>query len=228
MPEERTRKVNPTKRATPRDNSPTPPSPSYPGFIPTHGGYEDLLAYRKSQIIYDATVRFCDRFIDRKSRTHDQMVQAARSGNKNISEGSQVSGTSKESEIKLTGVARGSLEELLGDDKDCLRQRGFREWDKNDREALYVRKLGARNDECYEDYRSFIESRPAETVANILICLIPGQRPGQELVGAKRVPGLAVRMAALPDGTRSPTHSRRGLGPAADHRAYRCLRVRPR
>src|SRR5687767_15772978 len=85
------------------------------GFIPPHGGYKKLLSYQKSQIIYDATVRFCDRFIDRKSRTHDQMVQAARSGNKNIGEGRQVSGTSKESELKLVNVAHGSLEELLGD-----------------------------------------------------------------------------------------------------------------
>lgn len=154
-------------------NSSPASSPSYPaGFIPPHGGYEDLLAYRKSQIIYDATVRFCDRFIDKRSRTHDQMVQAARSGNKNIAEGSQISGTSKESEIKLTNVARASLEELLGDYQDYLRQRGLRKWEPNDREALYVRKLGARNDESYEFYQSYIETRPAATVANILICLI--------------------------------------------------------
>ena len=83
------------------------------GFIPPHGGYENLLSCQKPRIIYDATVKFCDRFIDKRSRTHDQMVQAARNGNKNISEGSQVSGTSKESELKLVNVARGSLEELL-------------------------------------------------------------------------------------------------------------------
>lgn len=166
-----TKKTKATEQS-PEDHPSSASPPSSPGFIPPHGGYENLLAYRKSQIIYDATVRFCDRFIDRRSRTHDQMVQAARSGNKNIAEGSQVSGTSKEGELKLTGVARGSLEELLGDYKDYLRQRGFREWDKNDREALYVRKLGARNDESYDSYRSFIERRPAETVANILICLI--------------------------------------------------------
>ena len=171
MPTDRTKKTNPTKQAAAHDSS-SGSSPSYPGFIPPHGGYGKLLAYRKSEIIYDATVRFCDRFIDRKSRTHDQMVQAARSGNKNIAEGSQVSGTSKEGEIKLTNVARASLEELLGDYRDYLRQRGFTQWDKNSREALYVRKLGARNDESYESYRSFMETRPAETVANILICLI--------------------------------------------------------
>ncbi|MFZ9938259.1 MAG: four helix bundle suffix domain-containing protein [Luteolibacter sp.] len=142
------------------------------GFIPPHGGYEQLCGYRKSQIIYDATVRFCDRFISERSRTHDQMVQAARSGNKNIAEGSQVSGTSKEFEIKLTNVARGSLEELLGDYRDYLRQNGHAQWDKNSKEALYVRKLGRKPDLSYEDFRGFIETRPAETVANILICLI--------------------------------------------------------
>src|SRR5438552_19130213 len=111
-------------------------------FIPPHGGYVNLLSYRKAEIVYDATVKFCDRFIDKKSRTHDQMVQAARSGNKNIAEGSQVSGTSKEAELKLTNVARGSLEELLGDYRDYLRQRAHQQWDKNSKEALYVRKLG--------------------------------------------------------------------------------------
>jgi len=171
MPDDRTKKAKATKIAA-VSNPSTSASPSHPGFIPPHGGYEKLLAYKKSEIIYDATVRFCDRFIDRRSRTHDQMVQAARSGNKNIAEGSQVSGTSKESELKLTGVARGSLEELLGDYRDYLRQRGFSQWDKNSREALFVRKLGSKKDESYEFYRAFIETRPAEVVANILICLI--------------------------------------------------------
>ncbi|HKS38942.1 MAG TPA: four helix bundle suffix domain-containing protein [Verrucomicrobiae bacterium] len=140
--------------------------------MPDHGGYEQLLSYQKSQIVYDATVRFCDRFIDKKSRTHDQMVQAARSGNKNIAEGSQISGTSKEAELKLVNVARASLEELLGDYQDFLRQRGHALWDKNCKEALFVRKLGARNDTSYETYRTFIETRPAHVVANILVCLI--------------------------------------------------------
>jgi four helix bundle suffix protein len=173
MPDNRTKKTKATKRPTPHDNSSSQSSPSYPeGFIPPHGGYENLLVYRKSQIIYDATVRFCDRFIDRRSRTHDQMVQAARSSNKNIAEGSQISGTSKEGELKLIGVARGSLEELLGDYQDFLRQRGQAQWDKNSKEALFVRKLGSSKDESYASYQSFIETRPAETVANILICLI--------------------------------------------------------
>src|SRR3989442_14256351 len=139
-----------------------------PGFIPPHGGYRELKSFQMSELVYDATVKFCDRFIDRKSRTHDQMVQAARSGNKNISEGSQVSGTSKESELKLVNVARGSLEELLGDYQDYLRQRGHPRWDKNSKEALYVRKLGKKPDLSYEDFRTCIETRPPDVVANIL------------------------------------------------------------
>src|SRR5512137_38074 len=95
------------------------------GFIPAHGGYQILLSYQKAEIVFDATVHFCDRFIDRRSRTHDQMVQAARSGKQNIVEGSMASATSKEAEIKLTSVARASLEELLTDYRDFLRTRGW-------------------------------------------------------------------------------------------------------
>lgn len=100
------------------------------GFIPVHGGYQNLLSYQKSQIVYDATIYFCDRFIDRRSRTHDQMVQAARSGKQNIVEGSMASGTFKEMEVKLTNVARASLEELLTDYRDFLRTKGVEEWTK--------------------------------------------------------------------------------------------------
>ena len=82
---------------------------------PPHGGYQNLLSFQKAQIVYDATVRFCARFLNKRDRTYDQMVQAARSGKQNILEGSQASGTSKKMEIKLTSVARASLEELLED-----------------------------------------------------------------------------------------------------------------
>ena len=142
------------------------------GFIPKHGGYQNLLSYKKALIVYDATVFFCNRFIDKRSRTHDQMVQAARSGKQNIVEGSMASGTSKETEIKLMNVARASLEELLEDYRDFLRTRGFALWDKNNREALFVRKLGASKDASYETYRTYIESRQPEVVANIIICVI--------------------------------------------------------
>lgn len=142
------------------------------GFIPAHGGYEDLLSFRKARIVYDGTVRFCDRFLNRRDRTVDQMVQAARSGKQNILEGCMASATSKESEIKLVNVARASLEELLEDYRDFLRVRRQPLWAKDSREALFVRKLGAKPDMSYETYSTFLDTRPAETVANILICLI--------------------------------------------------------
>jgi len=141
-------------------------------FIPPHGGYEDLLSFQKARIVYDGTVRFCERFLRKSDRTYDQMVQAARSGKQNILEASQASGTSKETEIKLTNVARASLEELLEDYRDFLRVRGAPLWQKDSKEALFVRKLGARKDASYESYRTYIETRPAEIVANILLCLI--------------------------------------------------------
>ncbi len=101
------------------------------GFIPPHGGYARLLSYRKAEIIYDATAYFCNRFLEKRDRTHDQMVQGARSGKQNIIEGSQASGTSKETELKLTNVARASLEELLADYRDFLRLRKLPEWDRD-------------------------------------------------------------------------------------------------
>ncbi len=151
------------------------------GFIPTHGCYENLLSYRKAEIVYDATVWFCDRFVDKRSRTRDQMVQAARSGKQNIIEGSMASATSKESEIKLTNVARASLEELLADYRDFLRVRDAQLWEKNSKEALYVRKLGHGSHSShsshgthvtYATYKPLLETRPPEVVANIIICLI--------------------------------------------------------
>ena len=94
-------------------------------LIPKHGGYRKLKSFQIAQLIYDVTVRFCNRYVDKFSRTHDQMVQAARSGVQNIAEGSQASGTSKKTELKLTNVARASLEELRLDYEDFLRQRGL-------------------------------------------------------------------------------------------------------
>ena len=117
-------------------------------------------------------MRFCQRFLEKRDRTVDQMVQAARSGKQNILEGSQASGTSKEMEIKLVNVARASQEELLEDYRDFLRTGGHPLWEKNSKEALFVRKLGARNDASYESYRTYIDTRPPHIVANILICLI--------------------------------------------------------
>jgi four helix bundle suffix protein len=101
-------------------------------LIQRHGGYRKLKSFQVAQLMYDVTVRFCDRYIDKRSRTHDQMVQAARSGVQNIAEGSQASGTSKKTELKLTNVARASLEELRLDYEDFLRQRGLPIWDRDD------------------------------------------------------------------------------------------------
>src|SRR3989440_8237045 len=141
-------------------------------FIPPHGGYEDLLSFQKARVIYDATVWFCGRYLQRRDRTNDQMIQAARSGKQNILEGSLASGTSKKTEVKLTNVARASLEELLEDYRDYLRVRGLRLWEKDSREALFVRRLGRSDDVTYETYRTYIETRPPEVAANIVICLI--------------------------------------------------------
>jgi len=111
-------------------------------LIPKHGGYRKLKSFQIAQLVYDVTVRFCDRYIDKKSRTHDQMVQAARSGVQNIAEGSVASGTSRKMEMKLTNVARASLEELRLDYEDFLRQRGLPLWAQDDprRKALVARR----------------------------------------------------------------------------------------
>lgn len=116
-------------------------SPSNP-LIPVHGGYRHLKSFQVAQLAYDLTVRFCDRYIPKRSRTHDQMVQAARSGVQNIAEGSKASGTSRKTELKLTNVARASLEELKLDYEDFLRQRGLPLWPQHDprRRALVARR----------------------------------------------------------------------------------------
>jgi four helix bundle suffix protein len=147
-------------------------SPDKPGFLPPYGNYQELLSYQKAEVVYDITYRFCHRFLNKGDRTIDQMVQAARSGKQNIAEGSKASGTSKESEIKLMNVARASLEELLGDYRDFLRVRDFPLWDKDSKEARFVRHLGNKPQVTFEAFRQFCETRPANVVANIAICLI--------------------------------------------------------
>ncbi|MCM0081016.1 four helix bundle suffix domain-containing protein [Geomonas sp. Red32] len=142
------------------------------GFIPPHGGYHSLLSYQKAVIVYDATVYFCNRFIDRRSRTHDQMVQAARSGKQNIVEGSLASATSKETEIKLTNVARASLEELLEDYRDFLRSHGAAEWDRNHQQVLRLRKLVRLPDANYDTFRSGIEHSDSAFSANTIIGIV--------------------------------------------------------
>ncbi|HPO17117.1 MAG TPA: four helix bundle suffix domain-containing protein [Candidatus Hydrogenedentes bacterium] len=141
-------------------------------MIKGRGDYHTLLTYQKSEVIYQITYRFCKRFLANDERTTKQMVQAARSGKQNIIEGSKAGTTSRESEITLTNVARSSLEELLEDYLDYLRVRDLPIWDKQGREAGYVRKLGMTNPLSFELFREFTQTRPAEVVANIAICLI--------------------------------------------------------
>ncbi len=141
-------------------------------LIPPHGGYRELQSYQMAEIVYDATIVFCNRFIDRRSRTHDQMVQAARSGKQNIAEGSMASGTSKKTELKLIGVARASLEELLLDFEDFLRQKGLPLWGKDHAQSQKIRNLCYQKDKSYSTYKPYLEASPSEFAANTMICLI--------------------------------------------------------
>ncbi len=168
------------------------------GFLPQKGKYKSLISYQKSVIIYDCTFIFCQRFLNKSDRTVDQMVQAARSGKQNIIEGAKAAVTSSETELKLTNVARASLEELLEDYNDFLRVRKLPIWRKTDKEATYVRKLSSgkipppsikthktnlahtshnqalpsHSDRIHEIFLHFLKTRPPEVCANIMICLI--------------------------------------------------------
>jgi len=142
------------------------------GFIPIHGGYRNLITYQKAEIIYDGTVYFTRRFFQKYDRTIDQMVQAARSGKQNIAEASMASATSKETEIKLTNVARASLEELLIDYQDFLRTRKLKIWEKDHRLTMRFRELNRTPNAIYETYRKAIENHEPEICANAMICLI--------------------------------------------------------
>jgi len=138
------------------------------------GGYRTLRSFQVTTIIYDATVSFCARFVDKRSRTVDQMVQAARSGRQNIAEGSRASATSSKTELRLVNVGRASLDELLLDYEDFLRQRGKRQWNKNDREALAVRAVGREHVDPTgaTPYAAWLNHGDPAVVANTVVCLI--------------------------------------------------------
>jgi len=143
------------------------------GFIPTHGGYRNLFSYQKAEIIYDGTVYFTNRFFHKYDRTVGQMVQAARSGKQNIAEGSMASATSKETEIKLTNVARASLEELQIDYEDFLRTNKLPIWDKDHRLVARLRELNRSVPiPTYETFKKAIEHESPEICANTMITLI--------------------------------------------------------
>lgn len=154
-------------------------------LIPPHGGYRKLVTYRLGELIYDATAAFCARYLDRKDRTYDQMVQAARSGVANIIEGSEASATSKKTELKLTNVAKASQEELLTDYQAFLRQRGLPEWPADSPAALRVRAArpdslealrtlmaALVSDRSDKSDKSDKEAVKAEVAGNVMICLI--------------------------------------------------------
>jgi four helix bundle suffix protein len=132
-------------------------------LIPIHGGYRKLKSFQVSQLVYDVTARFCDRCIEKRSRTHDQMVQAARSGVQNIAEGSLASGTSRKSELKLTNVARASLEELRLDYEDFLRQRGLEQLQP---EHAALKRFKTRRVATVEEFAAWVKEELARTVTD--------------------------------------------------------------
>lgn len=146
-----------------------PIGPMSERIIPPHGGYRDLKSFQTTTIIYDLTVDFCRRFVEER-RMCDQMVQAARSGRQNIAEGCQASGTSKKTELKLIGVARASLEELLLDFEDYLRQHDLEQWGKDSVEAGAVREVAYRSNRTYKTYEPHTQT--PSSAANTAICLI--------------------------------------------------------
>lgn len=177
---------HPTDPSDPSDPTDSPPSP-HPKRLRPAGGYRELRSFQMATILYDATARFCERFVDPRSRTTDQMVQAARSGRQNIAEGSRAAATSSQTELRLVNVARASLDELLLAYEDFLRQRHLPAWDKNSPEAKAVRQLGFPSPSDPPDlsdpsdqgdrtrwarYASWLENPDPAVVANALICLI--------------------------------------------------------
>jgi len=171
------------KRTDPSDR--TDPSVSRARRLRPSGGYRSLRSFQTATVIYDATVSFCDRFVDKRSRTVDQMVQAARSGRQNIAEGSRAAATSSQTELRLVNVARASLDELLLDYEDFLRQHNQRQWAKDDPEARAVREVGRQHQSDPSDrtdpsdqlslstpYAPWLDSSDSAIVANTLICLV--------------------------------------------------------
>lgn len=163
---------NPTSPTSPI--IPTPPTPQKPSpitFLPQHGHYRNLRVYQVTEIIYDITYYFTQHYLSVGDRTVDQMVQAARSGKQNISEGNRAAATSSETEIKLTNVAKASLEELLNDYEDYLRVRNLPQWDTQYPRYEKMRQY-ARSERIKKDYTLTIQRLNDEELANLCITLI--------------------------------------------------------
>ena len=148
-------------------NTPNPPTT----FLPQHGHYRNLRVYQVTEIIYDITYHFTQHYLEKGDRTVDQMIQAARSGKQNISEGNQAAATSSETEIKLTNVAKASLEELLNDYEDYLRVRNLPQWDARHPRYEKMRQY-ARSRQIQQDYAANIQRMNDEELANLCITLI--------------------------------------------------------
>lgn len=141
-------------------------------LIPPHGGYAGLSAYQMAEIVFDGTCAFTRLYLNPKSRTVDQMVQAARSGKQNIAEGSVASGTSKKIELKLMGIARASQAELLEDYRDFLRLAQEQPWPKDHEKAIFIRRLAYKSNRSYSTYQTYIEDKGPINAANTLFCLV--------------------------------------------------------
>lgn len=141
-------------------------------IILPHGNYQKLESYQNSVIIFDATQVFCQNFLTKGDRTIDQMIQAARSGKQNIIEGCAAAGTSSETEIKLIGVARASLEELVEDYRDYLRTHRLPLWDKDDLRIRQIRQFAKQKNKNYETYKSYLPPNDPELFCNTMISLI--------------------------------------------------------
>ena len=202
-----------------------------------HGGYRKLIVFRKSETIYQGTVVFCRRFLPpRGDRTVDQMVQAARSCKQNIAEGSAASGTSKETEIRLTGVARASLDELREDYLDRLRTLGAAPWDAEDAQGRAAREYAMAHPD-WDDWCSIFESRPEATLCNVMVVLchqayamLSGMIRRQE-EDFKRFGGIrermhAVRSEARAEGWEKALFSRLELAPSAEELERRAQELR--
>lgn len=173
-----------------------------PQIVLPHGGYKKLIVYRKSDIIYEGTVVFCKRFLPAHGdRTVDQMIQAARSCKQNIAEGSSASGTSKETEIKLTNVARATLDELMEDYLDFLKSRELAEWPSTDERAVFARNYAKQHND-WADWQELFKTRPAETLANLMLTIcnqtsyMLGRMIERQEADFKRLGGVRERMHA--------------------------------
>ncbi len=160
---------NPQNNLNNQPHQPLQPSPT--PFLPNHGHYRNLRVYKLTEIIYDTTFYFTQRYLQKGDRTVDQMIQAARSGKQNIAEGNQAATTSSETEIKLTNVAKASLEELLIDYEDYLRVHGLEQWQQNNPRMEKLRQY-TRTKRFLEEYPTLFDKMNEEEICNLSITLI--------------------------------------------------------